>query len=117
MSEYANRCYDHSSNNINTLFLSCFKEELIESGYKNICQKILYQFENSSVFQTAHHLTPTNGPIFSAIDLISLTAMVERYYLVGVFSGIPFSGSAWSGYISYGDLSIEDLVNKKKPIL
>lgn len=113
VSEYANRCYDHSSNNINTLFLSCFKEELIESGYKNICQKILYQFENSPVFQTAHHLTPTNGPVFSAIDLISLTAMVERYYLVGVFSGIPFSGSAWSGYISYGDLSIEDLVNKK----
>ena len=112
---YARQCYDYSAAKLDDLFLDCFKQELINSGYQKDSNKILQQFKNNPVLQTAHHLTPTNGPTFTAIDLISLIGLEEEYYLVGVFSGVPFSNTAWSGCFSYGDIALEKIIQKTSP--
>ena len=39
----------------------------------------------------------------------------EKYYLVGVFSGVPFSNPAWSGSLSYGDIALEKMIQKTSP--
>ena len=112
---YARRCYDYTDAKLDGLFLDCFKQELINSGYKEDSDKILQQFKNNPVLQTAHHLTATNGPTFTAIDLVSLMGLEEKYYLVGVFSGVPFSNTAWSGCLSYGDIALEKIIQKNSP--
>ena len=109
---YARRCYDYTDAKLDGLFLDCFKQELINSGYKEDSDKILQQFKNNPVLQTAHHLTATNGPTFTAIDLVSLMGLEEKYYLVGVFSGVPFSNTAWSGCLSYGDIALKIVFRK-----
>ena len=112
---YARQCYDYSAAKLDDLFLDCFKQELINSGYQKDSNQILQQFKNNPVLQTAHHLTATNGPTFTAIDLVSLMGLEEKYYLVGVFSGVPFSNPAWSGSLSYGDIALEKMIQKTSP--
>ena len=62
---------------LDDLFLDCFKQELINSGYQKDSNQILQQFKNNPVLQTAHHLTV---PTFT-IDLVSLMGLEEKYYL------------------------------------
>ncbi len=112
---YARQCYDYTEAKLDDLFSDCFKQELADSGYQKDSNRILQQFKNNPVLQTSQHLTPTNGPTFTAIDLISLIGLEEKYYLVGVFSGVPFSNRAWSGCLSYGDIALEKVIQKTSP--
>ena len=112
---YARQCYDYTEAKLDDLFLDCFKQELIDSGYQKDSNQILQQFENNPVLQTAHHLTATNGPTFTAIDLVSLIGLEEKYYLVGVFGGTSFSNTAWSGCLSYGNIALEKIIQKTSP--
>ncbi|MBU3915439.1 hypothetical protein KKA14_07875, partial [bacterium] len=69
------------------------------------------------VLQTAHHVTPTNGPTFLALDLISLSGLSKDHmYLVAANSGVAFSNTAWSGALSYGSIPLEDLIKANSQV-
>ena len=61
--------------------------------------------------QTAHHLTPTNGPTFLANDVICLAGKPARQgYFVGACSGVAFSNPARSGSLCFGSSRLEALI-------
>jgi hypothetical protein len=60
---------------------------------------VLPQLLARRVLATAHHVTPTNGPTFLALDAI-LTASGQTG-IVAAYSGVAFSNSAWSGALSF----------------
>ena len=111
---YARGCYDYTAWNgkLDKVFLQVFAHELQECGYQENYSEILEQLQRNPVLQTAHHLTPTNGPTLTAIDLISLLGLEEKYYLVGVFTGVSFSNTAFSGALSYRDLTLAEIIRK-----
>lgn len=114
LEDYAKQCYQYfnKARVYDESFLQAFSQELQECGYEKEYQAILKQFQKNPVLQTAHHLTPTNGPTFSAIDLLCLCGLQEEYYLVGAFSGVSFSNTAFSGSLCYQDLPLVELVQK-----
>ena len=114
--DYAKKCLDYTESELDPLFLKCFYNELLECGFKQEAKSIITQFKDNPVLQTAHHLTATNGAVFSAIDLINLIGLEEKYYLVGVFSGIPFANSAWTGWLSCGNLDLAQIIKVDNPI-
>lgn len=111
--QYARQCYNYSSAKLENIFLKSFKEEIVRCGFKENVDDIIKQFIKNPVLQTSHHNTPTNGPVFTAIDLISLLGLEEKYYLVGTFNGLVFSNTAWSGCISHGSLELNKLIANK----
>lgn len=83
----------------------------------DLIERALQALLKTAVLQTSHHITPTNGPTFLTIDMITLLGLPSGMpYLVGANSGVPFSNSAWSGAISYGDLTVEQLVDRDSPL-
>ncbi|NQU65330.1 MAG: hypothetical protein HQ517_13745, partial [SAR324 cluster bacterium] len=75
-----------------------------------LIQKALAQLLEIPVLQTSHHITPTHGPTFLALDLICQSGLQpSQLYLVAANSGVSFSNSAWSGALSYGFLPLEHL--------
>lgn len=86
------------------------------AGEPDLIGAALSQLRNNPVLQTAHHLTPTHGPTFFAIDLISLAGLpAGDVYLVAANSGVPFSNSAWSGALSYGSVELAQLIRPQTP--
>ncbi|MBU2514607.1 hypothetical protein KJ966_25055 [bacterium] len=80
---------------------------------KKETEQLLDELESTPVLQTSHHVTPTNGPTFLAYDLISLAGLREnKTYMVAANSGVAFSNPAWSGALSYGQLSLDWLLLK-----
>jgi hypothetical protein len=70
------------------------------------------QLKRIPIIQTAHHVTPTNGPTFLANDIIALAGKPHNsIYLVGVISGLPFSNSAISGSIIFDQHEIDQVVD------
>ena len=68
-----------------------------------IVKQLLQELEQKRLLQTTMHLTPTEGPTFlAAHQLATLKQPKISNYLVGAYSGVPFSNSAWSGAINYG---------------
>lgn len=79
---------------------------------------IVQELEKYRILQTSTHLTASEGPSFFAIHwLASLGLPVNRPYLIGAFSGIPFSNSAWSGCLNYSArYRLEDLLGDQSPL-
>ena len=110
---YAAQCYDYKKkDSFDEVFLESFAEELKQVGEQENIAEILNQFQQRPVLQTAHHIAPTNGPTFSAIDLISLAGLEDNFYLVGAFGGVVFSNPAFTGSLCYQNLSLSDLIKK-----
>jgi len=115
--QYAARLYQRPPRFLEPALLDAFAAEWSAAGYDEaLIQKGLTQLQRTPVLQTAHHLTPTHGPTFLTIDLISLAGLAaDQVYLVAANSGVAFSNSAWSGALSYGDLALESLVQPESP--
>ena len=109
---YAEKLYRKNPREIEPELITAFDQELASMGYEpSFIRVILKQLKDIPVLQTSHHITPTHGPTFLAIDLICFSGLQpSQLYLIGANSGVAFSNSAWSGALSYGSLSLEDLL-------
>ena len=91
-----------------------FKETWQQMGWADVLvQQLLQELEQKRVLQTTMHLTPTEGPTFLAShQLATLRQPKISNYLVGAYSGVPFSNAAWSGAINYGTkTSLEQILH------
>ncbi len=111
LKNYAERLYHKNPRELEPELIAAFDHEFASMGYEPpLIQAALKQLQETPVLQTSHHITPTHGPTFLAIDLICLSGLQpSQLYLIGANSGVAFSNSAWSGALSYGSLSLEQL--------
>lgn len=109
---YAATLYQKPPTSLEPELVSSFQEEWCDMGCPApTIAKAVRQLEQNPVLQTAHHITPTNGPTFLTLDLISLSGLkADQIYLVGANSGVAFSNSAWTGALSFGRLALSDLL-------
>ena len=94
--------------------IQAFKETWQQMGWADVLvQQLLQELEQKRVLQTTMHLTPTDGPTFLAShQLATLRQPKISSYLVGAYSGVPFSNAAWSGAINYGTkTSLEQILH------
>ena len=94
--------------------IQAFKETWQQMGWADVLvQQLLQELEQKRVLQTTTHLTPTEGPTFLAShQLATLRQPKISNYLVGAYSGVPFSNAAWSGAINYGTkTSLEQILH------
>ena len=99
--------------------IQAFKETWQQMGWADVLVKqLLEELEQKRVLQTAMHLTPTEGPTFLAShQLATLRQPQTSSYLVGAYSGVPFSNAAWSGAINYGTkTSLEQILHPSNPL-
>ncbi len=118
--EYSSRLYDYQTPClVEPELLQAFQGELQRLDYSpHELENILEHLQHVRILQTATHLTPSEGPTFFAIHwLASLGLPVNQYYIIGAFSGIPFSNSAWSGCLNYSSRHhLEQLLDSQSPI-
>lgn len=112
LSHYARQLYPDYSAQLEPELIAAFRDELKDMNLElSVIDAAIGQLERKPVIQTSHHITPTHGPTFLAIDLISLAGLQkDEVYLIGANSGVAFSNSAWSGAISYGSLGLKELL-------
>ena len=99
--------------------IQAFKETWQQMGWADVLVKqLLEELEQKRLLQTAMHLTPTEGPTFLAShQLATLRQPQTSSYLVGAYSGVPFSNAAWSGAINYGTkTSLEQILHPSNPL-
>lgn len=70
--------------------------------------RLVTDIERTGAVLTPHHVCPTNGPTFGAIDRVACLGQPGPV-LVLAWSGVPMSNTAWSGALcftaaDYGDL-------------
>ena len=87
---------------IDPLLSKALEIELARLNYdKTESKKITKYFARTRTLQTAPHLSPTEKPRFFFINwLSSLALKTSDYYLVAMFSGVPFSNKIRPGRIS-----------------
>lgn len=96
------------SREMEPVLLRAFEKELerlgVGSGTKT---KILNSLQQRRIIQTAPHLVATEGPrMFSINWLSSLGVHKNDFYVVAMFSGVPFSNSFRPGRINRKDSSV-----------
>ena len=99
--------------------IQAFTETWQQMGWTDVLVKqLLEELDRKRVLQTAMHLTPTEGPTFLAShQLATLKQPQTLSYLVGAYSGVPFSNAAWSGAINYGTkTSLEQILHPSNPL-
>ncbi|MBU2648864.1 hypothetical protein KKI24_29425 [bacterium] len=111
LKDFAGKLFQKAPRKIEPELMTAFSQELASMGYDPpMVQTVLDQLRQMPVLQTSHHITPTHGPTFLALDLMCLSGLQPfQLYLVGANSGVAFSNSAWSGALSYGSLPLERL--------
>lgn len=116
LSEYAKLLYQPGEARFSPLFELALRREFQRVGHSDQeAQEALTLLKKKPVLQCAHHVTPTHGPTFLTLDVISLNGLEpQESYLIGASSGIPFSNSAWSGALSYQQLELEELLRPGK---
>lgn len=117
LQSYASRLFDQPARSLDPLFLQLVKQQAESMGYTaEAAVQLCAQLQQTPVIQTSHHITPTHGPTFTSIDLISLAGLSTlQIYPIFATSGVPFSNSAWSGALSYGHLGLERLLEPQTP--
>jgi hypothetical protein len=83
-------------------FLSAFNKELTRLDIeKTDRSKILKNIEKNRILQTAPHLGATENPRMLCINWLgSLGVSLKDFYIVAMFSGIPFSNRSHPGRIN-----------------
>ncbi len=114
LQEYASTLYTSKTASIEPELKRALKDEWNLLGCSETeIDSLLVQLEGNPVLQTAHHVTPTNGPTFFAYDLISQAGLPKNHtYLVAANSGIAFSNPAWTGALSYDKIPLDELLVK-----
>ncbi|OGI92663.1 hypothetical protein A2933_02545 [Candidatus Nomurabacteria bacterium RIFCSPLOWO2_01_FULL_46_18] len=83
-----------------------FRKELFRLGVEKT-DKILESLERRRILQTAPHLGATENPRMLAINWLgSLGVPDNEFYVVGMYSGIPFSNNSRPGRINRREESI-----------
>lgn len=87
---------------------NAFNEELQRLEFDITSQKkILLSIKKRRILQTGPHLVATEGPRWLCINWLgSLGVLKKEFYIVGMFSGIPFSNSFRPGRINGKNSSI-----------
>ena len=82
--------------------LSAFNKELARLEIKSgVRIKILDNIKKKRILQTAPHLGVTESPRMFCINWLGSLAVMEKdFYIVGMFSGIPFSNRSRPGRIN-----------------
>ncbi|MBF0349936.1 MAG: hypothetical protein HQM11_02840 [SAR324 cluster bacterium] len=118
--EYSHELYEYpASVEVESFLKEAFTDELREMAWTHAqVDEIVESFIRLRVLQTATHVTATEGPTFWAIHHLSTLGFPEgEYYGIGAFSGVPFSGSAWSGCLNYSKRhQLEDIIQKPSSI-
>ncbi|MCP4296734.1 MAG: hypothetical protein GY786_14120 [Proteobacteria bacterium] len=117
LSEFSKRFYIAEETSLEPELLAAFQEEWTSLGIApEKSERAIKQLCELPVLQTSHHVTPTNGPGFLSIDLISLSGLPEgALYLVAANSGVAFSNSAWTGSFSYGSSDLSAILKEGSP--
>lgn len=117
LKDYSRILFDYDSKKLEPELVQSFQDEWKALGLsKDEIVKASTQLEKNPVLQTGHHITPTLGPTFLALDLISCAGLKEnQIYLVGANSGVAFSNTAWTGALSFGSIPMENLLNAEHP--
>lgn len=114
LNEFASLLYQKANvKAIDVLLLEAFHEEFLAFGVESqIADKYLNELRASAIVQTAHHVTPTNGPAFLTADVIAMAGLpTGRSYLVGTISGLPFSNPALSGCLLFTKAQLQEVLN------
>ena len=83
----------------------------LEFQRRAIPEKDQTAFFDRLILQTSHHLTPSLGPSFLGIDLLSLSGLkAEEAYFVGTYTALPIQNTAWSGSLSFFELELAELL-------
>lgn len=92
-----------------------FEIELLRLGYsKKETDNIILDLDKNRIIQTAPHLIPSNGPRMFFIDwLSSLNLNTKKFYVVGMYSGIPFSNTFYPGHITFNKKIVLDKILDK----
>jgi hypothetical protein len=101
--EYSEELLSHApQKEIEQDLLDAFKEELDSRSYsKETIEKVLRELTNHRVLQTSPHTSLVPNPRMFCIDWICTRALPkDRLYIVGSFSGVPFSNSAKPGRVT-----------------
>lgn len=87
---------------------SSFEKELERLGIIDSLKiKILHSLQKKRVLQTAPHLVATESPRMFCINWLgSLGVKIPDFYVIAMFSGIPFSNNSHPGRINRKDGSI-----------
>ena len=96
------------STKIEPILIEALKKELGRVGYPRAeaSRKAKY-FTKTRTLQTAPHLTPTDKPRFFFINWLSSIGLKPKdYYLVAMFSGVPFSNKTRPGRITSSENEI-----------
>lgn len=82
--------------------LEAFDEELARLGFEGLFKKeVLDSLKRHRVLQTTPHLGATEGPRFFCINWLgSLGTPKKEFYVVAMYSGIPFSNHTRPGRIN-----------------
>ena len=93
------------------LFLNCIGEQLTRLGEaSDTAEKLVRQLETYPILQTAHHMTPTQGPGFNAADVNSLAGLPDdMLYPVGACSGTAYSNTAFTGSLCFNSANWQDI--------
>lgn len=117
LKEYAATLYQASRGSIDSNLKAALIEEWQLCGLDyTSARKLADGLDQRPVLQTSHHVTPTYGPTFLAIDLISLAGLDHsEIYPVAASSGVAFSNPAWSGAINFGSIPLAELFQTEAP--
>lgn len=120
VAEYSAALYDYQSPcALEPELYQAFCQELQRLGYsQTLLVSIMAHLEQKRILQTATHLTASEGATFFALHwLATLGLSSENPYLVGAFSGVPFSNSAWSGCLNYSNRhALDHLISPQSPV-
>lgn len=120
LSEYSARLNEYSPQvELEPALERAFVQAFVELDWESQeVETALADLRGRRVLQTATHLTASEGPTFLAVHLMATAGLApERPYLVGAFSGVPFSNPAWSGCLNYSDRhALSDLLQTDSEI-
>lgn len=98
--------------------ISALEQECQRLGYTGETLKnISGSLERLGVLQTTTHLCISEGPTFFAAHQMATRAFpTNEYYIVGAFSNVPFSNSAWPGCFNYSSqYSVQHILDENCP--
>jgi len=100
-----NMCAHSPTSNIEDILLQAFEQELRETNYSNThIQTILSDLEKHRIIQTSAHTEIVPPSRRTCIDWITSQGIPDhRPYIIGAFSGVPFSNKSRPGRIIYNE--------------
>ena len=90
-------------------FRQALVEELAHRCGPEAAERLVQDVESAGVVLTPHHICPTPGPTFGAIDTLASYGATGPV-LVLAWSGVPMSNSACSGALCFARSAFEDLM-------